>query len=196
LYARASEYAGLFAAEASAITHGHPLGIIPSYVFSTMIWFIVYEDLNIEEALNKAMKQYKKKFKLGGRKYRSYFIRLVEKAIELSKKDMLDIEAIREIGQGWVAEETFAIAIYSCLKHKDSFIDAVVCSINHEGDSDSTGAVTGNLMGALLGINSIPKYYIDNLEIKEVIFEIGTDLASEVPDNDELWTKKYINCKK
>lgn len=195
LYMNNSEEAGRFAAEASAITHGHPLGNIPSYVFATMIYFILNDGLDIEEALQKALQQYKDKFNVYDKKYYDYFIELVEKAIQLSKENKSDIDAIRELGEGWVAEETFAIAIYSCLKYKNSFEDAVICSVNHDGDSDSTGAVTGNIMGVYLGYDAIPEYYIDHLELKDVIYEVASDLATKVPVDgySDYWISKYVH---
>lgn len=202
LYMRNPEYAGKFAAEISAITHGHPLANIPSYVFATMIYFILNEHLNIEESLNRAMIQYKEKFNIYDKKYNKYFEELVKRAIELSKDNISDLDAIYQLGEGWVAEETFAIAIYSCLKYQNSFENAIICAINHNGDSDSTGALTGNIMGVYLGYNSIPKYYIDHLELKEVIYELGEDLSTPIPvgeyneNNDECWLSKYLYCKK
>ena len=50
---------------------------------------------------------------------------------------------------------------------------------SHSGDSDSTGAVTGNILGAYLGLKSIPKKYLDNLELKDVILEIADDLYND-----------------
>lgn len=110
---------------------------------------------------------------------------------------MDDLDAIREIGQGWVAEETLAIAVYCSIKYQDDFTRAVTASVNHDGDSDSTGAVTGNIMGAYLGIRKIPQKYIEPLELKEVIEEIAVDLyedcrMSEYGDyNDDKWITKY-----
>lgn len=202
LYMRNPENAGKFAAEISAITHGHPLANIPSYVFATMIYFILNEHLNIEESLNRAMAQYKEKFDIYDKTYNKYFEELVKKAIELSKDNISDLDAIYQLGEGWVAEETFAIAIYSCLKYQNSFENAIICAINHNGDSDSTGALAGNIMGVYLGYNSIPKYYIDHLELKEVIYELGEDLSTPIPvgeyneNNDECWLNKYLYCKK
>lgn len=202
LYMRNPEYAGKFAAEISAITHGHPLANIPSYVFATMIYFILNENLNVEESLNKAMVQYKEKFNVYDKKNNNYFDKLVEKAIRLSKENTSDIDAIYQLGEGWVAEETFAIAIYSCLKYQNSFEDAIVCAVNHDGDSDSTGSVAGNIMGVFLGYDAIPKYYVDNLELRDVILEIAEDLSIDIPvgeyneNNDEYWLSKYLYCKK
>ena len=39
-----------------------------------------------------------------------------------------DLDAIKELGQGWGAEETVAIAVYCSLKRKNSFEEAIrVC---------------------------------------------------------------------
>ena len=136
------------------------------------------------------------------KKNNNYFDKLVEKAIRLSKENTSDIDAIYQLGEGWVAEETFAIAIYSCLKYQNSFEDAIVCAVNHDGDSDSTGSVAGNIMGVFLGYDAIPKYYVDNLELKDVILEIAEDLSIDIPvgeyneNNDEYWLSKYLYCKK
>ncbi len=202
LYMKNSELAGQFGAEASAITHGHPLGIIPAYVFATLIWYLSNTNLDIKDALDKSLKQYEEKFKVFDKENRNYFIDLVNKAIALSKENKSDIEAINELGEGWVAEETFAIAIYSCLKYSDNFKDAIVCSINHDGDSDSTGSVAGNIMGAYLGYEKIPFEYKNNIELKNEILELANDLASEIPvgeyndNNDEYWLSKYAYCKR
>ena len=119
-------------------------------------------------------------------------------SIALSKENIDDLEAIRELGQGWVAEETLAIAIYCSLKYSDDFDKAIIASVNHSGDSDSTGAVTGNILGAYLGLKSIPKKYLDNLELKDVILEIADDLYNDCKISeygsyhDEIWEQKYI----
>lgn len=202
LYMKKPELAGKFAAEASALTHGHPLGIIPSYVFSTLIWYLTNTDLTIREALDKSIKQYEEKFDIFDKENKNYFIELVNKAIKLSEEDKIDIDAIKELGEGWVAEETFAIAIYSCLKYSNNFKDAIVCSINHDGDSDSTGAVAGNIMGSYLGYEKIPLEYKNNIELRDEILELASDLSIDIPiveysdNNDEYWLSKYVYCKR
>ena len=200
LYIGGAEEAGMLAAEASALTHGHPLAIIPSYVCAVLINILVKTNKTIKEALDEAMNIYREKFNIYNEETNKYFIALVNKAIELSKKNITDIEAIEKLGGGWVAEEAFAIAIYSCLKYENSFKDAIICAVNHDGDSDSTGAIAGNIMGAYCGYSNIPKYYKNNLELKDIILELADDLAMEVPvdeykkNNDKYWISKYSNC--
>ena len=202
LYTFSAEESGRIAAEASALTHGHPLGIIPSYIFATMLYYIVNENENIYNSLMKAIKQYKEKYNIFKSEDSEYFFDLIKRTVELSKKDMSDVEAIKEIGEGWVAEEALAIALYSCLKYENSFEKTVICATNHDGDSDSTGAIAGNIIGAYLGYKAIPNYYVDNIELKDIIIEIATDLSSEVPvseyksDNDQYWLSKYLYCER
>ena len=113
----------------------------------------------------------------------------------------LSPEAIAQIGEGWTGHEALAIAIYSAVKHSDSFEDAIISSVNHSGDSDSTGAVCGNIMGCLFGRCAIPDYYIRNLELLDVIEEMSEDIFTgciiseydfeRTPEKDR-WRQKYI----
>ena len=194
--------AGEIAAETNALTHGHPLGIMSSYILAVMLHYIVKENLSIEISLNNAIKLCKKRFRFSYFKDKNYLFKLLNKAVKLSKQNVSDLEAITSLGEGWVAEETLAIAVYSCLKYSNSLEDAVVCAVNHDGDSDSTGAVAGNIIGASLGYSAIPKYYVDNLELKDVIVELATDLTSKIPldeykpDSNLDWVNKYVECHK
>lgn len=98
------------------------------------------------------------------------------KALTLACEDIPDNDAIRQIGEGWVAEETLAIAVYCCAKHFDDFEKAMIASVNHGGDSDSTGAVTGNILGAAIGYEAIPQYFKNDLELHDVILHVADDL--------------------
>ena len=163
-----------------------------------MLYFIVNEKLNIKDSLNKAMYQYKEKFNIYDNEINEYFINIVNKAIELSNENISDIDAISQLGEGWVAEETLAIAIYSSLKYENDFEKAIIASVNHSGDSDSTGSVTGNIMGTHLGFNKIPNKYLENLDLLDVQIEIATDLYNDVQLNDDTtinreWKEKYVD---
>ena len=74
----------------------------------------------------------------------------------------------------------------------------MIAAVNHGDDSDSTGAVTGNILGACLGARAIPEKYLDRLELKDVVSEIADDLFSDCgisgygPYRDELWASKYV----
>ena len=52
----------------------------------------------------------------------------------------------------------------------------MIASVNHGGDSDSTGAVTGNILGAAIGYEAIPQYFKNDLELHDVILHVADDL--------------------
>ena len=79
-------------------------------------------------------------------------------------------------GEGGYSDEALAIAFYCALKHFDSFEEAMIAAVNHSGDSDSTGAVTGNILGAALGYESIPQFFKDDLEMHDLILHMADDL--------------------
>lgn len=108
------------------------------------------------------------------------FTTLMKRAMELGKSDTPEREAICELGEGWVGDEALAIAVFSVMRHIDSFEDCIVCAVNHDGDSDSTGAIAGNIIGAILGYSAIPKHYLDTLEIEPVLVSIADDLCADI----------------
>jgi ADP-ribosylglycohydrolase len=102
-------------------------------------------------------------------------LRAIEQAQALAPSDVPRHEAVAQLGQGWVAEEALAIAIYCGLVARD-FQDGVILAVNHDGDSDSTGAITGNLLGTMLGVRAIPWDWLEPLELRAVIEELAEDL--------------------
>jgi ADP-ribosylglycohydrolase len=129
---------------------------------------------------------------------------IVMQAIDLAHTDIPDETAIAQIGEGWTGHEALAIAIYCAIKHANSFEDAVVSAVNHSGDSDSTGAICGNIIGCLLGRSRIPEYYTDQLELIDVIEEIAADLYTgciiseydpcDTPEK-QSWERKYVDMR-
>lgn len=176
----------ILAAETSAITHGHELGYIPSAAFAHIINLVSHSHISLKEAVIDSISHTKKLFE--DARHISYFCKLMNKAVKLAGKNINDLDAIYELGEGWVAEETLAIAVYCALKYENNFEKAIITSVNHNGDSDSTGAVTGNIIGAYLGMNAIPEKFLTNLELKDVISEIAEDLYNY--DSEKI-RKKY-----
>jgi len=88
-----------------------------------------------------------------------------------------DPEVIGQLGEGWVSEEALAIAIYCALSAID-FEPSIVLAVNHDGDSDSTGSITGNVMGSMFGVEAIPGRWLAPLELRDVIDCIADDLST------------------
>ncbi len=185
-------------AETAAQTHGHSLGYIPAAALVHIIRLIAHsEDITLRNAVEDMKKAMANLFSCD--ENLEYFLELIDQAIALSEDASIrDLEAIGQLGEGWVAEETLAIAIYCALKYSHDFDRALIASVNHSGDSDSTGAVTGNILGAYLGMKGIPAKYVEKLELRDVILEIADDLFNDCQmteygtDHDEIWEQKYI----
>jgi len=188
----------LIGAEAAALTHGHELGYIPAAMLVHMIHLLVHGGAAcILAAVKGAMDAAKQLFPAAV--HLQEMLNLADRAIALSScRELDDLEAIRALGQGWVAEETLAIAIYCALKYEDDFEQAIIAAVNHSGDSDSTGAVTGNLLGAHLGLKAIPQKFLTHLELRDTIMEIADDLYNDYPISESgnfrhlAWKAKYI----
>lgn len=189
----------MIGAEVGALTHGHELGYIPAAALVHIINLVSHSDeINLLDAVKDAVNAMPRLFP--DAKHMDEFVSLMEKAISLSECEMDDLDAIRQLGEGWVAEEALAIAVYCALKYSNNFEKALIAAVNHDGDSDSTGAVTGNILGAYLGMSNIPEKLINNLELKDVILEIADDLYSDCRISeyseyeDPIWERKYIYC--
>jgi ADP-ribosylglycohydrolase len=84
--------------------------------------------------------------------------------------------AVAALGEGWVAEEALAIAVY-CALTGPSFEAALLAAANHSGDSDSTAAIAGNLLGAAGGRAVVPEEWVAALEERAVVEQVAEDVA-------------------
>ena len=192
------ERSDMIGAESAAFTHGHDLGYIPAAALVHIIRCVVENGSTIDDAVNEAVDSMQALFP--NAKHIAEFTAIMKKAVMLAKTGNNDIAAIHQLGEGWVAEETLAIAVYCALKYQNDFDTALRVSVNHNGDSDSTGAVTGNILGAFIGYNAISQKYKDNLELHDLILEIADDLCNDCKISeygsyhDEVWERKYIKA--
>lgn len=175
----------MLAARVAALTHGHPLGYMPAAALAHIIAVLASEE---EPKMIDVINDMKDTMKLlfTHEPELDAMLELVDRAVALAgRNDIDDKTALHKIGEGWVAEETLAIGIYCALKYEGDFEKAIITAVNHRGDSDSTGAVTGNIVGAAVGMPFIPDKFTDDLELKDVIIEMADDLYYENLDKCE-----------
>ena len=199
-------------------THKHPLAFLPASLLTILLYKVVpmavkqvQEDIDriINETLDMLDFIYIDKYE----SEKQYLRDLSEKAIRLAHSDISDADAIRQLGEGWTGEEAWAIALYSAVRHIDSVEDAIIASVNHDGDSDSTGSVCGNIMGAIYGYEHIKERNIfcpegklleDTLELSEIILALANDLSTgciisecnpiDTPEKQQ-WYERYCEMK-
>ena len=175
-------------AELAALTHGHPCGYLSAGALAAIIAFI-----NQGRALDKAIAE--TLGILGKWDHHAETTQAIHKAIDLFEKKQPSFKNLESLGGGWVGEEALAMALYCALSYPDDFEKAIVLSINHSGDTDSTGAIAGNILGLSLGQSAIPQRWQDHLELAGLVREVAEDLHTghrgNSDDWDEEWDRKY-----
>ena len=167
------------ASEAAEITHQHPLGFISAALMSHVIYRLALDVEPTQDSMKHYIMEGVSEMR---RLYNAYhneverMAELAERAIFLLENGKTDLENIGHLGEGWTGEEALAIALFCALKHFDSFEEAMIAAVNHGGDSASTGAVTGNILGAAIGYEAIPQFYKDDLEMHDLILHMADDL--------------------
>lgn len=177
------------------ITHKHPLGFFPAALLTVLLAKVL--PLSARQVERRADELVDETLDVLGWIFVGLFEedkqclrQLTRKAVELAHSDVPDTDAIRQLGEGWTGEETWAIALYCALRHMDSVEEAIVAAVNHDGDSDSTGSVTGNIMGAIYGYQALKERNLfcppgreleQTLELSDIILALADDLATRCP---------------
>ena len=104
------------AIENSALTHGHQMSHIASAALVSLLRYISEGETLCDSV--SLMRQDIKRIFMGSLEVK-LFDDLLQQAIFASEKDFDDMEIISRLGEGWVAEETLAIALYCSLKYSN-----------------------------------------------------------------------------
>lgn len=156
-------------AELAAITHGHPSGYLSSGAFAAII-ALLNQGQKLEQAIEESIRLLEKW------KEHDETLFAIKKSIELFETTIPSFENVERLGGGWVGEEALAISLYCSLHFTDDFEKAVTLAINNGGDSDSTGSITGNIVGLITGRKGIPVQWIEKLELADLIAKVAEDL--------------------
>lgn len=164
-------------AEIAAITHCHSLGYMSAAILTHVIHGIIYNDnqMTLKEIVEDARDTVAMIFI--NDEHIDELVNIINDASELSENNDSDLDNIHRLGEGWVAEEALAIALYCSLRYHYDFSECIIKAVNHKGDSDSTGAIAGNIIGTRIGYNEIDSKWKNNLELEEVIVEFTDELC-------------------
>ena len=160
----------MLARDLAAITHGHATGQLSAGAFAAMVAALA-DGMSLQGALAVA------KHLLVQHEGHEETLLAIQRAESLAHAGVQPAQAIPDLGEGWLADEALAIALY-CALTSESFEHGVAMAVHHDGDSDSTGAVTGHLLGAALGVDAIPGAWLESLELRAVITDMADRLAT------------------
>ncbi len=119
----------------------------------------------------------------------------LQRAITLAKDPELSPLAAMSILGCTTAATCLAGAVYAACLHPDNFDDAVIVAVNHSGRSCAVGALTGAILGAKLGADALPEFYLECLEAAPVLAELATDVSlgrQVMQIFDDSWDQKYV----
>jgi len=155
--------------EIAALTHGHPSSSLSAGALAGVIAHLKQGD-SLADAIEAA------KVMLSAQRDHAEVLSAIEGAEALAASEATPNAASTEsLGKGWVAEEALAMSLY-CVLVTSTFEDAIILAVNHSGDSDSTGAIAGNIAGILYGVEAIPDRWTAKLELLEETTSLADDL--------------------
>lgn len=157
------------ACQVAALTHSHPTSYISAGAFALIIAYLM-KGCTIENAVIAMLNQLTQIS--GGEE----LVKRLRMALDLYHEGEPSVSNLTQLGQGFMAEEALAMGVYAALCYSDNLKRAVIFAVNHDGDSNSTAAICGNLVGAYLGKSSIPKDWLAKLECEDLIEEMGLKL--------------------
>lgn len=93
--------------------------------------------------------------------------RRISEYIDLAENDNPSVLSLDDNMMGYTLK-TMSVALWG-LWHSSSFKDGLLSVVNLGGDADTNAAVSCALLGAKYGFSSIPQYYVDNIQNKQII---------------------------
>ncbi|MBP0452439.1 MULTISPECIES: ADP-ribosylglycohydrolase family protein [unclassified Kitasatospora] len=160
------------AAQCAQLTHGHPTGYLAAGAFAALVERLA-DGVEPWAAVGQTVDQTREW------PASQETVQALARAVRVAEESEPSAEAVERVGLGWIAEECLAIAVYCLLaaaSGPDPARTALLLSVNHSGDSDSTGAVCGNLVGAAYGAAALPAAWTEAVEGNETLLRVADDL--------------------
>jgi poly(ADP-ribose) glycohydrolase ARH3 len=94
----------------------------------------------------------------------------------LIREEVRPAAAASVLGRSVAVHESMPYAIYSFLRHPDSFEECLFCAVLNGGDRDTLGAMACAISGAYLGAAAIPQEWARKLENRSSIEALAESL--------------------
>jgi len=148
------------------LTHGHPRAYLPAGIMAAIVaQFLV--DAAPKDAIRHAMDLANTQPDSGET------LATIKTAMEAVENNIPNLDYIESTEGGWAGDAALAIGLFCFLRHQDHPLEALFSSVNHSGDSDSTGTICGALLGAVFGMEWLPKEWLDVLEHRKELEELS-----------------------
>lgn len=186
-------FLGVLAAQSVALTHGNPETILCAVVLAYAVAGIMQEpELELRSHLIHAVEAMREQFREQFRQADALAQMLSQVIGEAGTEE--DPQQAMENLRCDTAQQCLAGAMYACLCCGSDFDTGMILAVNHSGRSAAVGAIAGALLGAKLGYEALPEFYLEGLEVQPVLMELGEDLSNGSPTMglfDDDWDLKY-----
>ncbi|MET7637391.1 ADP-ribosylglycohydrolase family protein [Streptomyces sp. NPDC005438] len=166
------------AVECAAQTHGHPTGYLSAGAFALIVHSLARGD-SLDHGVQRALAQ------LAERPGHQETSDALKHALGAVRQGLPNAARVEALGEGWIAEEALAMAVYCALVAED-VRHGLLLAVNHGGDSDSTGSLCGNLLGAQHGETALPPGWVAEVEGRGTILELADDFSMEMTQGPAL----------
>ena len=186
---------GALGAQAVAFTHGDPDSFLAgAFVAYAVAGILQQPDDALSTHFNRAIEAVNL---LYGEKYpeTEAVLSRIRRAMELTKDAELTTLAAMTLLGCTTASECVAGAVYASMIHMSNFDEGMIAAVNHSGRSAAVGALTGAFLGARLGADALPEFYLESLEPAMVLCELADDLTQAkivMRIFDDSWDTKYV----
>ena len=160
---------------AGRLTHGHPEACLASGFLVLCVHLLATAPTRDLGAFNAALDE--ASAYLATQVQHEGVLHLVDKArkLALTPWDGSLPAPLTALGEGWLAPEALAIAIW-CVLACPNLEQALVAGANHGGDTDSTASIAGQLAGLLHGVDAIPERW-HHVELRELLLAVADAVA-------------------
>lgn len=173
--------------DVSRITHGHPVGWLAGGAMASLVAHLVRGE-PLAHAVTKVGERLlaaKGQARAGAHVARA--LSTGHAVGSMCGPDLAPAQ-IERLGGGWVAEEALAIAVACAAASPGDFATAVRLAVNHSGLS--TGSMTGQLAGLLVGLEGIPVEWHRQVELGDLVTAVADDLAFGGP-GERWWRARW-----
>ena len=190
---------GQLGAKIVALTHGDPMAYLSGAVLAYALAGMIHDPAcPMEDQFLHAAQAVTTQFPgVASGKLQT----LIQNAVTMAMDPtILSVQAMEKLECN-TAAQVLAGAVYAVLSGRGDFDASMITAVNHSGKSAAVGAVTGALLGASMGEEALPEFYLDCLDCDHVIRELAQDLHTACPKGwqkrlfDDDWDRKYTHGK-
>jgi ADP-ribosylglycohydrolase len=150
---------------AAALTHGHADGYLPAGAMALLVRDAL-NDVPWEASVARVITEIERwpASRATGETVRA--------AAVAASEGIASRARVSALGEGWVGEEALAVGLYGAMT-ASTFAECIELAANHDGDSDSTASIAGQLYGAKHGLAALPAEAVYRLDVLEPLLELA-----------------------